>query len=200
MTGSSYRILMVCTGNICRSPLMERLMLARLRERLAPADAARFDISSAGTWAMAGAEMAPEAAETLVALGGDPSGFTGRDLAPEMLDAADLVLTATRQHRALAVTERPRAAARTVTAREFARLLAPVTPSDLNVRAPGDDPVERMHAIAAAAFANRGLVPVVEAADDDIADPYGRPRASYQRAAAEIDAALTVPLTLLFTR
>jgi protein-tyrosine phosphatase len=191
---------MVCTGNICRSPLMERLMLARLHGRLGPAEAARFDISSAGTSAMVGSAMAPEATDTLVALGGDPSGFAGRSLLPEMLDAADLVLTATRQHRGLAVTQRPRAAARTLTAREFARLLAPVSPADINDRAPSDDPVQRMRAIAAAAFANRGLVPVIEPADDDIADPYGRARASYQRAAAEIDAALTVPLTLLFTR
>jgi protein-tyrosine phosphatase len=200
LTGRKYRILMVCTGNICRSPVMERLMRARLREHLDPWAAGRFEISSAGTWAMVGSAMAPEAVETLVGLGGDPDGFAGRDLKPDMIDRADLILTATREHRGLAVTEVPRAASRTVTVREFARLLGPVTPADITRRAPTTDPVERMRAIAAAAFANRGLVRVANPSDDDIADPYGRARSSFERAAAEIDAALTVPLTLLFTR
>jgi protein-tyrosine phosphatase len=142
--------------------------------------------------------MAPESATALVAIGGDPDRFAARDLDREMLAAADLVLTATRQHRARAVTEQPRAASQTLTVREFARLLGPVTPAQINGRVAGGDPVERMRAIAAAAFANRGLVPVTDAADDDIADPYGRARSAHERAVAEIDAALAVPLRLLF--
>jgi protein-tyrosine phosphatase len=199
LSTSKYRILMVCTGNICRSPVMERLTVARLAGHLAPEDAKRFEISSGGTWALAGSEMSPEAAETLIDLGGDPSGFIARDLEPEMLEAADLVLTATREHRGLAVASLPRASSRTVTLREFARLLGPVTPSDIAGRAGSDDPVDRMRAISAAAFANRGLVPLGQPAADDIDDPYGRPRAAYLRAAEAIDAALAVPLALLFT-
>ena len=55
MTG--FRILFVCVGNVCRSPLGERLLAARL-----PAD--RFEVSSAGVGALAGAAMDPEAAAT----------------------------------------------------------------------------------------------------------------------------------------
>jgi protein-tyrosine phosphatase len=193
----TYRILMVCTGNICRSPVMERLLVARLREQLGPEDAARFSISSGGTWAMDGAPMSPQAAETLVSLGGDPSEFAGRDLTAEMLQEADLILTATREHRRLVVTSEPRAAARTLTLREFARLLGPVTPADIARRLTSDDPVERMTAVVAAALGQRGLVPVGAAADDDIADPYGRDRSAYLRAASEIDAALSVVMALL---
>jgi protein-tyrosine phosphatase len=198
LSESTYRILMVCTGNICRSPVMERLLVARLREHLSAADAARFEVGSAGTWAMVGEAMSPEAAETLLGLGGDPDGFLGRDLTAELLEA-DLVLTATREHRAHVVAEVPRAASRTLTLREFARLLGSVTAVDIAQAAPRGDPVDRMRAIAAAAFSNRGLVPIDDPADDDIADPYRRDRAAYERAAAEIDAALMVPLTLLFS-
>jgi protein-tyrosine phosphatase len=196
VSDAPYRILMVCTGNICRSPFMERLFLARLRARLSAADAARFEIGSCGTWAMVGSPMSPEAAETLIEVSGDPGGFVARAMTAELLDA-DLILTATREHRGQVVTEVPGAAKRTLTAREFARLLAPVTRDDIDARAPGGDPVERMRAIVDAAMANRGLVPLAEAAEDDIADPYGRDRRAYARAAAEIDAALSVPLTLL---
>lgn len=198
MSEDTYRILMVCTGNICRSPLMERLFVARLRAHLPPADAARFEVSSAGTWAMDGEPMSPDAAETLVSLGGDPSDFTGRDLSVEMIHDADLILTATREHGRLVVTSEPRAAGRTLTLREFARLLGPVTPSDIAGRVASNDPVERMTAIVAAALAQRGLVPVGDPADDDIADPYGRDRPAFVRAASEIDAALAVPLAVLF--
>jgi protein-tyrosine phosphatase len=197
LSEATYRILMVCTGNICRSPVMERLLAARLRERLSEADATRFEVESAGTWAMVGEAMSPEAAETLIGLGGDAADFVGRDLTVELIDA-DLVLTATREHRGRVVAEVPRAAGRTLTLREFARLLGPVSPDDIATAAPSGDPVDRMRAIAAAAFANRGLVPVDDPADDDIADPYGRSRADYERAAAAIDSALMVPLNLLF--
>lgn len=199
MSGSTYRILAVCTGNICRSPLVERLLLARLREGLSVQDASRFEVGSAGRGALAGHPMSPKAAKTLQALGGDPAGFIGRELDSAMLETADLVLTATREHRGLIVTEQPRALPRTLTLREFARLLGPVTVAEIDRRVASSDPVERMRAIVASALANRGMVPVEDPADDDIADPYRRSRAAYERAAAEIDSALSVPLALLLT-
>jgi protein-tyrosine phosphatase len=195
----TYRILMVCTGNICRSPVMERLLAARLRDRLGDAGTTRFEVSSAGTWAMTGSPIQPTAAETLTSLGGDADDFIARDLTARMMRAADLVLTATREHRGLAVTMEPPAAGRTLTLRELARLLGPVTPADIPARVSTDDPVERMSAIVSAALAQRGLVPPGEPNADDIADPYGRDRAAYGRAAGDIDAAITTLIDLLAT-
>jgi protein-tyrosine phosphatase len=192
-----FHLLMVCTGNICRSPVMERLFLARLRDRLGAEAAARFVVASAGTWAMTGEPMAGEAAETLVSLGGDPSGFIARDLEVEMIAGADLILAATRDHRRVVVTTKPSAAGPTLTLREFARLLGPITPADVDARVTTDDPVERMTAIVALALSQRGLVPLGDPADDDIADPYRAPRSAYLRAASEIESALAVPLALL---
>jgi protein-tyrosine-phosphatase len=84
-----------------------------------------------------------------------------------------------------------------LTLREFARLLGPVTREDITSRVTTDDPGERMAAIVAAALGQRGLVPMVEPTDDDIADPYGHHREVYERAARDIDTALNVLLTLL---
>jgi protein-tyrosine phosphatase len=194
---SSYRILTVCTGNICRSPFMERLLVSQLRANLSPADAARFQVESAGTWGLVDHPMEPAARATLEARGGDGADFLARALAVTQIDAADLVLTAAREHRGLVVTELPRASSRTLTLREFARLLAPVTPESITADA-GNDPVARMRAIARAAFGNRGLVPFAEPGADDVGDPYQRGPEEYERAAREIEAALAVPLRLLF--
>src|SRR5438128_596932 len=66
-----FRWLMVCTGNICRSPMAERLAVAGIAQRLG-ADASRFEVTSAGTFGLEGNEMEPFAAQVLGDLGGDP--------------------------------------------------------------------------------------------------------------------------------
>jgi protein-tyrosine phosphatase len=112
-----FRILVVCIGNVCRSPLIERL----LRLRLAPAGGA-FEISSAGVHAMVGSAMHADAAPELVRLGGDPAGFTARQLLAGHVEASDLVLTATRDVRAAVLALAPVALRRTFTLRELAAL------------------------------------------------------------------------------
>jgi protein-tyrosine phosphatase len=191
----AYRILIICTGNICRSPFAERLFAARLREGLGAEVASKFEVSSAGTWGLVGEPMQPEAARALVARGGDPAGFVARELTVDMVNEADLVLGATREHRAAAVTFDPRASSRTLTLRELARLLGPVGPAAITAT----EPAERMAQVLTAAIANRGLVPPVDPRDDDIADPYGQSRSAYERAAEEIDAALRPVIGLLRT-
>ncbi|HVT20751.1 MAG TPA: hypothetical protein VHD58_02585 [Mycobacteriales bacterium] len=191
---AGYRVLMVCTGNICRSPFAERLLRARLDQRFGP-QAAQIEVSSAGTYALVGEPIMPEAAETLVRYGGDPARFAACALDPGRIEAADLVLGLTREHRAAVITMVPRASSRTVTLREYARLLSGVSHGDL----PGAeaDLVTRFHALTKAAFGQRGLVALKDPSDDDIPDPFGRPMPAYEKAAALIDEALEVPLSLL---
>lgn len=189
-----YRVLFVCTGNICRSPFAERLLRARLDSLLGPA-AERIEVASTGTQGLVGEPMWPDAVESLERLGGNAGGFVARALAPDQIESADLVLALTREHRAAVVTTVPRASARTVTVREYARLLTGVTPDDL--AAAGSDPVERFRAITKTAFSRRGWTPLDDPSDDDVPDPFGGPMAGYERAAAMIAQALEVPLSLL---
>jgi protein-tyrosine phosphatase len=188
----TYRILAVCTGNICRSPFIERLYRARLTGKFL-LDGWRFDVTSAGTGALAGQEMDAVAAETLRAHGGEPRGFIARDLTPDLIEAADLVLTAHREHRSAVVTMLPRATSKTLTLREFARLVSPIGPDQVD----GVDPVDRMTALVALAFDNRGLVPISSPDDDDVPDPYRRERSEYERAADLIDDAVTSSIVAL---
>ncbi|MCU1588943.1 MAG: Tyrosine phosphatase [Frankiales bacterium] len=188
----TFRVLHVCTGNICRSPMAEHLMRAGLRKRLGE-HADRFVVESAGTWGHTGSPMEAYALSTLASYDVDGSSFTARELVAEHVVGADLVLGATREHRAAAVVLHPRAAARTFTLREFARLSAVVDASTL----PAGDPVERARALVQAAAASRGLVPPDRARDDDLDDPYQAPASAFATCGALVHATLQGPLDLL---
>lgn len=195
--GPVFRVLHVCTGNICRSPIAEHLMRAMLDEAFTAAGrpqlARRFVVESAGTWGHTGSPMEPYALARLADQGVDGGGFRARELVAEHVVGADLVLGATRDHRAAAVVLHPRAAARTFTLREFARLSADVDPSSL----PPGDPVERATALVRAAAARRGLVPPDRPADDDLADPYQAPASAFAACADLVAEALRGPVALV---
>ena len=189
---SVFRVLHVCTGNICRSPMAERLTVAGLRSRLADG-ADGVSVGSAGTWGHTGSPMEPYALSTLAAYGVDGRDFTARELVAEHVVAADLVLGATREHRAAAVVLQPRAAARTFTLREFARLTAAVDPAAL----PDGDLAERGRALVKLAAGQRGRVPPAQPGDDDLADPYHAPASAFATCAALVQTSLQRPLDLL---
>jgi protein-tyrosine-phosphatase len=101
-----FRVLHVCTGNICRSPMAE-LLMRRMLDRGWPEQAERFVVESAGTWGHAGSPMEPHALTVLADHGVDGEAFRARELAAEHVAGADLVLAATREHRAAAVVLYP---------------------------------------------------------------------------------------------
>ena len=189
---STFRVLHVCTGNICRSPMAEHLMREGLRNRLGVGSGA-FRIESAGTWGLTGSPMEPHALTTLASYAVDGAAFRARELTGEQVATADLVLTASREHRAAAVVLQPRAAARTFTLREFARLTALVDPTTL----PSSDPVERARGLVRAAAGGRGLAPPDRPRDDDLDDPYRATAAVFAACAELVEATLQGPLDLL---
>ncbi len=90
------QILLVCTGNICRSPLAAALLERALAERSIEG----IGVSSAGTGAWDGAPVSEGAYLVGLERGLDLSGHRARLLTRELVDAADLVLTMARHHRA----------------------------------------------------------------------------------------------------
>jgi protein-tyrosine phosphatase len=184
--GDSGTVLIVCTGNVCRSPLMERLLVANLAGRSgALRPERRVRVHSAGTEAQVGEPMTGQAARELVRLGGDPDRFVSRQLTTDMVASADLVVTATRAHRAAVVTLLPRATRYTFTAVELARLLGSVDLSSLRGGARA-----RVLNLAVAAASYRGFTPPVAPGADDVLDPYGRPSADYRRASDQMAPAI----------
>ena len=75
----AFRILTVCVGNVCRSPLMERL----LRDRLASLE---VEVSWAGVQGMVGSPMERNAAAQLSRLGGSAEGFVARRITRDLID------------------------------------------------------------------------------------------------------------------
>ncbi len=88
------RVLMVCVGNICRSPMAEALAAARLAGR----PGAR--VSSAGLSALVGEPADPTARELMAERGLDISAHRGRQLTPEMMAGYELVLVMEKGHEA----------------------------------------------------------------------------------------------------
>ncbi|HEX9528470.1 MAG TPA: hypothetical protein VF951_13310, partial [Streptosporangiaceae bacterium] len=74
-----FGILFVCTGNVCRSVIAERLARRGLRARLG-ADARRFRVASAGIAGLDGCPVHPYTAEALSWLGADADGFVSHAL------------------------------------------------------------------------------------------------------------------------
>ncbi|MEU1679857.1 phosphotyrosine protein phosphatase [Micromonospora zamorensis] len=188
-----FTVLHVCMGNICRSPMAERLLALAVRERLtrraeAPARAEELVHShSAGTGGWhAGEEMNPPAARQVTGRGGDVEGFAARKLRSDHIDAADLVLTATADQQEYVVALRPDAAARTFVLGEFGRLLAAV---DATALPPGDATPEAVYArgVALVAAAHDVRLGASALPTDDLDDPWGRGDQCFSRVADEIE-------------
>ncbi|KSU55222.1 protein tyrosine phosphatase [Microbacterium enclense] len=186
------RILTVCTGNICRSPLASTVLASRLTD-------ADVQVESAGTRARDGIPMTEEAIDLAAERGVDRSfalAHRARLLTTAHLRDVDMVVAMTREHRRAVVELDPARLRMTFTARELVRILQDVGEPDLAaVAAAGDEspdpPRARFAAMVAALRARRGLVPSPSEPDeDDVIDPFGRSVATYRKSAAQLDPAL----------
>ncbi len=182
----AFRILIVSTGDICRSPLAVQLFLARLPAAFAHHDTTAIEVSSAGTVAIDGHTMEPAAANEATRLGVvDAPEHRARRLQPEHIESADLVIAMTREHRAAVVKAVPRARRRTFTLIELTRTLEAVAGGGAPVRpdAIGDGSLtEFLRSAIDAAEACR-IKPPRKGRELDIEDPYRRKAAVYRRSA-----------------
>lgn len=159
------RILVVCTGNICRSPVVERALAAALDER--GIDAV---VRSAGTHG--GLPNDPVTVRAAAAHGIDLGHHRSRRLTRAIVDhdGADLIITMTRRHLRTVVGGDAELLARTFTLRELARRAAQV--------APAADMAAWRSALGAGRSATELLA---DDPADDLDDPHGRAAREHER-------------------
>lgn len=165
-------ILLVCTGNVCRSPIAEGLLRTRLVSafgRDAP------DVTSAGTMGWVGSGADPSSIAAAAELGVDISGHRARALTVTLVRDASLVLGMAEEHRDAIARMVPEAAGRTFTLKELVQLL-----EALPVRSETFD--ER---IAAADGLRRSGGAIIR--EIDVQDPLGMPLLSFRTVARDLD-------------
>lgn len=166
-------ILVVCTGNVCRSPYLERSLAHALPD---------VTVHSAGTMALAGDDIEPRVKAALTARGRPAEDFVSRQLLAPMVAAADLTIVASREHQRQVLRLEPRAMRRTFTLRELA--------DALTADAPVHEPTDGLPGVVRRAVALRGRGRARSEDEVTIPDPYGRADAVIEAMVAHIDAAL----------
>jgi sulfate adenylyltransferase len=164
------RVLFVCTANICRSPYLE----LRARQLLGPGSG--VEVSSAGTRGFDASPVSDTMAAEFERFGTDTSSFRSRIATDDLVDAADLVLTAEATHRAQLLEDVPAAFRKVFTLGQFV------------ASAQATDPALRGRDLIAAL--SRRRVPATAAHDID--DPYRRGPVAAHRAAVTMEAMLEV--------
>jgi protein-tyrosine phosphatase len=179
-------ILVVCTGNVCRSPIAEASLRAALHERFgdrAPS------VASVGTSGWEGARAEAGSIAAAAERGLDVTSHRARRLRNDDVAGATLVVAMATEHRDEIEDLHPRVAVRTFTLKELVRLLEapPAAEGGLAVRGSADadpetllrDRVAEAHELRRAGFGgNPG--------DEDVVDPLGMPAETYRAVAAEL--------------
>ncbi|MGN5239515.1 MULTISPECIES: arsenate reductase/protein-tyrosine-phosphatase family protein [unclassified Rhodococcus (in: high G+C Gram-positive bacteria)] len=171
------RILFVCSGNVCRSVIAERLTLAYASERRINDLAAE----SAGTRALVGYPVEPRAAAVIEGLGGNVIERRARRVDAGMIARANLVLTMTEDQRDRVGALAAGSSMKSFTLTE-AHLIAVVT---------GADTVARLDAYRSTS--NAEGIPAIP-------DPVGLSERKYVETGDRIAAALFPLLDILTTR
>lgn len=177
------RILFVCTGNTCRSPLAEGLF-----RQLAEREGLRAEARSAGVSAWSGSPISKHSADILLAKGISGS-FTSSPVDDEAVAWADLILTMTMGHKEVLVRRYPDAVDFIYTLKEFAEDDPAVAEAiALRQRLQSELQIKRALGEPIAEEDERRLRQALATVPDfDIADPFGGNRAAYEKSAAEIE-------------
>jgi protein-tyrosine phosphatase len=173
-------ILVICTGNVCRSPIATGVLRTELERRFGPEAP---EVASAGIGAWEGSRATREALDAAAERGFDISAHRGRQLARPFVDEADLVVAMAAEHRKAVTETVSDSASKTFTLKELVRLVEALPPATADHAEPRRTLIDR---VADADRLRRGGF---EGApfDEDVADPIGMPLEMYRAVAWELD-------------
>jgi protein-tyrosine phosphatase len=162
------KVLFVCTGNLCRSPMAEVLLKDELRQR----GCTGVEVVSSGTWGIDGSPATPEAVQAVGELDIDLSSHRARSLDVDEVRTADLVVAMTGVHVREIIQMVPGAQEKVV-------LLKQLRATKVEPLAADATHAQRLEALLA------GQRPELVRAHD-VDDPMGMPVGRYRRTVTEL--------------
>ncbi|MEC0230841.1 low molecular weight protein arginine phosphatase [Paenibacillus alba] len=180
------RILFVCTGNTCRSPLAEGLLRIRVHQ-----EGLAAEVRSAGVSAITGGPISRNSA-SLLQEAGFKEPLYSLTIQESEVQWADLILTMTMGHKRTVIQRFPHAIDKTFTLKEYVeddehvlqaieereRLVTEVQLKQALSQAVSVEERSRIYQLE------------VEIPDYDISDPFGGPLEVYRQTAEEIGSSL----------
>lgn len=181
MSARVESVLLVCTGNLCRSPMAEVMLRSALGD-------APVDVESAGL-RTEGLPSPQHAIDAMAARGLDLAGHRSRLVTVELVSSADLVLGMEPRHVRETVVLADESWPRTFTLRELVR----------RAEAAGQrDEEQRLSSYLPALGAGRSRLDLLDDDTDALRDPYGGSAADYERTARSLDELLGHLVALLW--
>ena len=130
-------ILLICTGNSCRSVMAEAIM----RKRLYEMGNDNIEVKSAGTRALNGLPPTDETITVMKEDGVDVSGYKTKNVTPDMIKKADLILAMEPMHKDDIVRLVPSAVSKTYLLKEY-KSDSRINPKGFSIHDPIGRPVE----------------------------------------------------------